>query len=41
MREPVLSQAIEDYLKAIHFLHLTEKRVSTSAIAERLGVAQA
>jgi len=41
MREPVLSQAIEDYLKAIHFLQLTDKKVSTSAIAERLGVAQA
>jgi DtxR family Mn-dependent transcriptional regulator len=41
MREPVLTQAIEDYLKAIHFLHLSEKKVSTSAIAERLGVAQA
>jgi len=41
MREPVLSQAIEDYLKAIHFLQITDKKVSTSAIAERLGVAQA
>jgi DtxR family Mn-dependent transcriptional regulator len=41
MREPMLSQAIEDYLKAIHFLQLTDKKVSTSAIAERLGVAQA
>jgi DtxR family Mn-dependent transcriptional regulator len=41
MREPVLSQAIEDYLKAIHFLHLGAEKVSTSAIAERLGVAQA
>jgi DtxR family Mn-dependent transcriptional regulator len=41
MREPMLSQAIEDYLKAIHFLQLAEKKVSTSAIAERLGVAQA
>jgi DtxR family Mn-dependent transcriptional regulator len=41
MRDPVLSQAIEDYLKAIHFLHLSEKKVSTSAIAERLDVAQA
>jgi DtxR family Mn-dependent transcriptional regulator len=41
MREPVLSQAIEDYLKAIHFLQRVEKMVSTSSLAERLGVAQA
>jgi len=41
MREPVLSQAIEDYLKAIHFLQLVETKVSTSSIAARLGVAQA
>jgi len=41
MREPVLSQAIEDYLKAIHFLQLVETKVSTSSIAGRLGVAQA
>ncbi|MDZ7289122.1 MAG: metal-dependent transcriptional regulator [candidate division KSB1 bacterium] len=41
MKEPMLTQAGEDYLKAIHFLHLTHKKVSTSAIAERLGVAQA
>ena len=41
MREPVLSQAIEDYLKAIHFLQLIETKVSTSSIAERLEVAQA
>jgi DtxR family Mn-dependent transcriptional regulator len=41
MREPMLSQAIEDYLKAIHFLQITDSKVSTSAIAERLGVAQA
>ena len=41
MREPVLSQAIEDYLKAIHFLQLVETKVSTSSIAARLEVAQA
>jgi DtxR family Mn-dependent transcriptional regulator len=41
MKEPMLSQAIEDYLKAIHFLHLSQEKVSTSAIAERLNVAQA
>jgi len=37
----MLSRASEDYLKAIHFLQITDKKVSTSAIAERLGVAQA
>lgn len=41
MRETVLSQASEDYLKAIHYLQIIDEKVSTSAIAERLGVAQA
>ncbi|KAA0228400.1 metal-dependent transcriptional regulator [candidate division KSB1 bacterium] len=35
------TQAIEDYLKTIHVLQTVEKKVSTSAIAGRIGVAQA
>jgi DtxR family Mn-dependent transcriptional regulator len=37
----MITKAIEDYLKTIHSLHTHGTRVSTSAIAERLGVAQA
>src|SRR6187455_609427 len=33
------SSAVEDYLKAIHGLSEGERAASTSAIAERLGVA--
>lgn len=35
------TQAIEDYLKTIHVLQANDTRVSTSAIAGRMGVAQA
>lgn len=35
------TQAIEDYLKAVYKLGTGSQRISTSAIAERLGVAQA
>lgn len=35
------TQAIEDYLKTIYKLAASKKKVSTSAIAKRLGVAQA
>jgi DtxR family Mn-dependent transcriptional regulator len=37
----MITKAIEDYLKTIHSLHTYNAKVSTSAIAERLGVAQA
>jgi len=37
----MITKAIEDYLKTIHALHIHGARVSTSSIAERLGVAQA
>lgn len=35
------TQAIEDYLKAIYKIGTSGERISTSAIAEKLGVAQA
>ena len=35
-RRPVISQAMEDYLKAIYELSRGEERVSTSRVAERL-----
>lgn len=35
------TQAIEDYLKAIYKIGASGERISTSAIAEKLGVAQA
>lgn len=37
----MITKSIEDYLKVIHSLHAANPKVSTSAIAERLGVAQA
>lgn len=37
----MITKSIEDYLKAIHSLHEASSKVSTSSIAERLGVAQA
>jgi len=37
----MITKSIEDYLKTIHKLHSLSAKVSTSAIAERLGVAQA
>lgn len=37
----MLTQAIEDYLKVIYKLGAAGKKVSTSAIAKKLGVAQA
>jgi DtxR family Mn-dependent transcriptional regulator len=37
----MITKAIEDYLKTIHALHTHGTKVSTSAIAERMGVAQA
>lgn len=37
----MITKSIEDYLKVIHLLHASNTKVSTSAIAERLGVAQA
>jgi len=37
----VKTQAVEDYLKTIHEVARTEGRVTTSAIAERLGIAPA
>lgn len=37
----MVSQSIEDYVKSIYKLSRTEERVTTSAIAERLGVSPA
>jgi DtxR family Mn-dependent transcriptional regulator len=37
----MITKAVEDYLKTIHSLHAYQEKVSTSSIAERLGVAQA
>ena len=37
----MITQAIQDYLKAIYKLSSDDKPVSTNAIAERMGVAQA
>lgn len=37
----MVSQSIEDYVKSIYKLSRTEDRVTTSAIAERLGVSPA
>ncbi|RMD92146.1 MAG: metal-dependent transcriptional regulator [Calditrichaeota bacterium] len=37
----MISQAIEDYLKIIYKLAASGKKVSTSAIAKKMGVAQA
>ena len=37
----MITKAVEDYLKTIHSLHTYQEKVSTSSIAERLGVAQA
>lgn len=37
----MITKAIEDYLKTIHSLHTHGTKVSTSSIADRLGVAQA
>ena len=34
----MLSQSMEDYLKAIYKLRHADQRVSTNAIAENLGV---
>jgi len=39
--EPVISPAMEDYLKAIHQLAVGDGSVSAHAIAERLGVSNA
>ena len=39
--EPSHTQAVEDYLKAVHDLGAAGGRVTTSALAERLGVAAA
>ncbi len=40
-KKNLTTQAIEDYLKTIYNLHTSTKKASTSAIAERLHVAQA
>ena len=41
LNETVASHAIEDYLKTIYLLQQDEGRVTTSALARRLGVAAA
>ena len=37
----MLSQSIEDYLKAIYEVETSEGKVSTSALSEKLGVSPA
>lgn len=39
--EKMLSQSIEDYLKAIYEVESSEEKVSTSALSEKLGVSPA
>jgi DtxR family transcriptional regulator, Mn-dependent transcriptional regulator len=41
LRGVMQTRAVEDYLKAIHEVARTDERVTTSALADRLGVAAA